>query len=298
MPRLQTTKDKGFSFLSIDRPDSRYIQVLEFISGPKYTKRKSIPKKFSSYQRAYISLYRGEEEFQIEQEELLSLKKACFLFKVPACRAILNGFLISKESPVSIANLISEDPGVISIYAHLFFDISVFFNDLLIVAYIRGLSSISEEETFEKKVVSWGHYLGAKYIAWKIGSKTTSDILPSQAIKKVLDDSVWRSSEHALEDISSAKAKESRAFSTSMEVFIDVWIQNKKNRKKLKVNEAIYTFVAVNKRGRPIRVPELKPETDLEKKRFDSALRRRQLSLVLAGKMKANEASELKAIFD
>jgi len=36
----------------------------------------------------------------------------------------------------------------------------------------------------------------------------------------------------------------------------------------------------------------------LEKNRYDSALRRRQLSLVLAGKMKANEASELKAIFD
>ena len=101
-----------------------------------------------------------------------------------------------------------------------------------------------------------------------------------------------------LGSILTIEAKVSRAFSTSMEVFIDVWIQNKMNRKKLKVNEAIYTFVAVNKRGRPIRVPELKPETDLEKKRFDSALRRRQLSLVLAGKMKANEASELKAIFD
>ena len=94
------------------------------------------------------------------------------------------------------------------------------------------------------------------------------------------------------------EAKVSRAFTTSMEVFIDVWIQNKKNRKKLKVNEAIYTFVAVNKRGRPVKVPDLKPETDLEKNRYDSALRRRQLSLVLAGKMKAKEASELKAIFD
>ena len=107
MPRSPNTKDKGFSFLSIDRPDSRYIQVLEFISGPKYTKRKSIPKIFSPYQRAYISLYRGEEEgIEVDKEEILSLKKACFLFKVPACRAILNGFLISKESPVSIASLI------------------------------------------------------------------------------------------------------------------------------------------------------------------------------------------------
>jgi len=50
--------------------------------------------------------------------------------------------------------------------------------------------------------------------------------------------------------------------------------------------------------GRPVRVPELKPETDLEKARYDAALRRKQLSLVLAGKMKANDATELKALFE
>ena len=94
------------------------------------------------------------------------------------------------------------------------------------------------------------------------------------------------------------EAKVSRAFNTSMEVFIDVWKQNKTHPQKFKVNEAIYTFVAVNKRGKPIRVPELIPQTDLEKKRYDAALRRRQLSLVLAGKMKPKDASELKAIFE
>lgn len=94
------------------------------------------------------------------------------------------------------------------------------------------------------------------------------------------------------------EAKVSRAFNTSMEVFIDVWKQNKTHKKKTKVNEAIYTFVAVTKTGKTVKVPTLVPETELEKKRFDAALRRRQLSLVLAGKMKANEATELKAIFD
>ena len=94
------------------------------------------------------------------------------------------------------------------------------------------------------------------------------------------------------------EAKVSRAFNTSMEVFIDVWKQNKTHKKKTKVNEAIYTFVAVTKRGKTVKVPTLVPETELEKKRFDAALRRRQLSLVLAGKMKANEATELKAIFN
>ena len=94
------------------------------------------------------------------------------------------------------------------------------------------------------------------------------------------------------------EAKVSRAFNTSMEVFIDVWKQNKTHPQKFKVNEAIYTFVAVNKRGKPVRVPELIPQTELEKKRYVAALRRRQLSLVLAGKMKPKDASELKAIFD
>ena len=94
------------------------------------------------------------------------------------------------------------------------------------------------------------------------------------------------------------QAKVSRVFNSSMEVFIDVWKQNKTDKKKVKVNEAIYTFVAVNKRGKPVKVPSVIPQTDLEKKRYEAALRRRQLSLVLAGKMSPTEATELKAIFD
>jgi hypothetical protein len=44
-------------------------------------------------------------------------------------------------------------------------------------------------------------------------------------------------------------------------------------------------------------VPPIEPQTDLEKERFDAALRRKQLSLVLAGKMNPHEATELKALF-
>ena len=94
------------------------------------------------------------------------------------------------------------------------------------------------------------------------------------------------------------EAKVSRAFNSSMEVFIDVWKQNKTDKKKVKVNEAIYTFVAVNQKGKPVKVPLIIPQSELEQKRYDAALRRRQLSLVLAGKMDPSEATELKAIFD
>jgi hypothetical protein len=44
-------------------------------------------------------------------------------------------------------------------------------------------------------------------------------------------------------------------------------------------------------------VPQIVPETELEKQRFDAALRRKQLSLVLAGKLNPHEATELKALF-
>ncbi|MEX2349671.1 MAG: acyl-CoA thioesterase [Flavobacteriaceae bacterium] len=93
------------------------------------------------------------------------------------------------------------------------------------------------------------------------------------------------------------EAKVSRAFKTSMEVYMDVWIEDRESGIKSKANEAIYTFVAVNEMGVPVEIPELVPETEIEKLRFDAALRRKQLSLVLAGKMKPKEATELKALF-
>lgn len=100
-----------------------------------------------------------------------------------------------------------------------------------------------------------------------------------------------------LGDIVTLEAKVSRAFNSSMEVIIDVYVEDYHKNVKSKCNSAIYTFVAVDQLGNPIEVPELIPETEKEKARYDAALRRKQLSLILAGKMKPEEASELKALF-
>ncbi len=93
-------------------------------------------------------------------------------------------------------------------------------------------------------------------------------------------------------------AKVSRAFKSSMEIYIDVWVEDRESGNRSKANEAIYTFVAVDETGTPVAVPELIPETDLEKERYAAALRRKQLSLLLAGKIKPNDATELKALFE
>ncbi len=93
------------------------------------------------------------------------------------------------------------------------------------------------------------------------------------------------------------EAKVSRAFKSSMEIFVDVWIEDRESQERTKVNEGIYTFVAVDRTGTPVKVPQIKPETDLEIERFDGALRRKQLSLLLAKKIKPNDATELKKLF-
>lgn len=93
------------------------------------------------------------------------------------------------------------------------------------------------------------------------------------------------------------EAKVSRAFKSSMEIYLDVWVEELNTGNRTKVNEAIYTFVAVGENGKPVDVPPLTPETELEIERYNGALRRKQLSLVLAGKMNAQDATELKALF-
>jgi len=101
-----------------------------------------------------------------------------------------------------------------------------------------------------------------------------------------------------LGDIVTIEAKVSRAFSSSMEVYMEVFVEHHTTGEKTRCNEAMYTFVAVDQVGNAIPVPELIPETEEEQKRFDAALRRRQLRLVLAGKLKPENATELKKLFE
>ncbi len=93
------------------------------------------------------------------------------------------------------------------------------------------------------------------------------------------------------------EAKISRAFNTSMEIHLKVWGEDLSQQYKYKSNEAYYTFVALDANGKPRPVTPLIPETEEEKKIFESALRRRQVRLILGGKMNPKDATELKALF-
>jgi len=100
-----------------------------------------------------------------------------------------------------------------------------------------------------------------------------------------------------LGDVVTIEAKVSRSFNTSVEVRLDVWAENIPTGSRIKSNEAYYTFVALDQNNRTIPVPELIPETADDIVLYDGALRRRQLRLILGGKMKPDDATELKALF-
>lgn len=101
-----------------------------------------------------------------------------------------------------------------------------------------------------------------------------------------------------LGNVVTLKARVTRAFNSSMEVRIDVKAEDIPSNTVTESNSAFFTFVAVDQLGRPIDVPEVEPETEEEKELYMGALRRRQLRLILGGRMKPSEAKELKSIFE
>lgn len=93
------------------------------------------------------------------------------------------------------------------------------------------------------------------------------------------------------------EAKVTRAFNTSMEIHLKVWGEDIIHQYRYESNEAYFTFVALDPNNKPRIVPQLVPKTEEEKAMYEGALRRRQVRLILGGKLKPNDANELKALF-
>ncbi len=97
-------------------------------------------------------------------------------------------------------------------------------------------------------------------------------------------------------EVVTLEAAVNRAFRTSMEIEIHVWAENPRARTRRKANRALYTFVAVDAEGHPVEVPAIEPTTDDERQRYEGAARRRELRLVLAGRLPVSDAQHLRAL--
>ena len=158
--------------------------------------------------------------------------------------------------------------------------------------------SITTKVVLPNDTNTLGNLFGGQLLAWM-------DVIASVSAHRhckrvVVTASVNNVSfQHPIQEASivTIESKVSRAFTSSMEVFLDVFVEDHVTGNRVKCNEAIYTFVAVDQNGGPIQVPELIPETEEEKLRYEGAIRRKQLSVILAGKMKPSDATELKKLF-
>lgn len=99
-------------------------------------------------------------------------------------------------------------------------------------------------------------------------------------------------------DVVTITSKVTRAFNTSIETKLEVWAENLPTKTKYPCNTAYYTFVALDSNSKPKKVESIQPQTAEESLEYDKAIQRRELRLLLAGRIKASEAKELKSLIE
>ncbi len=102
-----------------------------------------------------------------------------------------------------------------------------------------------------------------------------------------------------LGNVISINATVTRAFTTSVEIYLEVYASDITGANTTKSNHAYMTFVALDSNSlKPKKVPVLLPVSSEEQRLFKSAIRRRELRLILSGRLKAKDAIDLRAYFD
>lgn len=145
---------------------------------------------------------------------------------------------------------------------------------------------------------TFGNLMGGRLMYWMdIGAALSATKHCGAPVVTASVDNISFTNPIKLGNVVHIEAKVTRAFNTSMEVHLNVWGEDIIRQHKYKSNEAYYTFVALDPHGKPKVVPVSEAETEDEKRLFESALRRRQVRLILGGKMKPEDALELKALF-
>ena len=165
--------------------------------------------------------------------------------------------------------------------------------------YVKDTLVIKNELLMPNDTNMFNKLMGGKMMYWMdiAAGISAQKLSNSLAVTASVDNISFK---HPIEisSIVTLRAQVTRSFKTSMEVYIEVTAENIPKKTKQFTNSAFFTFVAVDKNGKPISVPEVIPETDREKKLYEGALRRRQLRLIFAGRLKPSDANELKALFD
>lgn len=101
-----------------------------------------------------------------------------------------------------------------------------------------------------------------------------------------------------LGDVITLEASVTRAFNTSVEVYVEVFASDVKGQNPRRCNHAYFTFVALDdEKKNPIPVPPVLPLANDEQQLYEGAARRRELRLILSGRIKPKDAIEVRKFF-
>lgn len=137
--------------------------------------------------------------------------------------------------------------------------------------------TIMTEIVFPNDTNPMGILQGGRLIHWMdIASAVCAQIHSENIAVTVSIDKVYFRKAAHLGDIVTIKAKITRVFKTSMEIYVEVWARPVKCSDQFLTNHAYFTFVALDSNAQPVIVPEINPVTDEEKKQYLTALKRKK----------------------
>lgn len=130
-----------------------------------------------------------------------------------------------------------------------------------------------------------GNLMGGKLLMWMdICSAISAQRHCNRNVVTVSVDSVEFRSAIRLGEVVVIEGEVTRAFTSSMEIAMQVWAENLRTGERRLCTTSYYTFVAVDADGKPVPVPPITPETEFERIRYEQAAERRAIRLELSKK--------------
>lgn len=167
-----------------------------------------------------------------------------------------------------------------------------FKNQKMIKKKPEDSKTIMTELVMPNDTNAFGNLMGGNLMKWMdIAGAICAGRHAANPVVTASVDNVSFQNSIKLGDVITLVANVTRTFNTSLEVYIEVSVHDILNDINIKTNHAYLTFVSLDRKTlKPTPVPELEPSTDREKELYEGASRRREIRLILAGRMKPSEA--------
>lgn len=148
---------------------------------------------------------------------------------------------------------------------------------------VKASRVIMNELVLPNETNTFGNLMGGQLLKWMdICSAISAQRHSNRSVVTVSVDSVEFKNAIKLGEVVVIEGEVTRAFTSSMEIYMQVWAENLRTGTRRLCTTSFYTFVAVDADGNPVPVPPIIPESEYEKYQYEAALERRKARLEMA----------------